>query len=1374
MHTYWRLCTLTLILLVALLTGTTLHAHPLAQGEVTATTTPVADCIDPLDALIMMDVSNSMRSQLEVAQRQSADLLATLRRAVPDLQVGIASVADYPHLGGRPGDYPWQLDQPLTANFALVQNALERIKILHGGDGPEIYVRALYEAGNATQIGWRDAARHMIIFWGDATAHDPDPGPDGEPGTPDDLHFDAVLDDLRARGIRIYAISFADPTDFQRMADQTGGVFLPADAAAQLPTLITEAVQRECAAPPPPVAPRPPSSDSVTGVPSRFTLPDGFDWWWLLPLLLIPLLLLLLLWKRQTTRRAIQRGMPLPAPAGAELLPVLQPPVVTAADPLPPLVPLRVGARPALVVGLGQAGRWTLTYLKHILHERGGLDAVTLLAIDVPPSDQHQDEASIGLDMPDATDGLISIELDASELLWLRADPDYITALIERNPEAYPVLHAWLQSGTGTAPHTTARIQLLAELPSLAPRLTAALDALAQRQGSDVYLVAGLGEAVGAGAVLDLAQALQLSASRANRTIALHGMLYLPDVLEHAQPRLPETHAAAFAVWRTLERLQTTFGQQPPTPLLFDPPLLGDNPVAPLFAGKLFSTCALVSHDRDVSPLLRIAAAQGVYPMVADSLAAMLELPAANHLHEQQANINSRASLAQHTLDTALYRSVGSFTYQLDTRNIIGTATAQVITALVDHLLAAEPEPAVNLSPFLSQLLSVGDYDLYRQITGADNALDWSRTALLDWLEPAATRGTLSRLTSDSLVRHIRYELLTTGQRGGPAIRRLLQQYLEMHLGTASVPGVWPTAVASHAQAAVQIFQQTLLEHSIQLLNSTTPGALSRALALCAALQQHLATLHTTLAARAQSSAETLPDLRATAESEATSLDRRGFHLWRWLIGDPLTPRQEQVLTLYQQWLDAELEALVLRESAGATAMMQACAQHMHDQLQAQAALLQTTRQTACTHLQVLRDNRAAQVALGRVRHTWGMPHTDVTDLQAYVDPEQPLPRNERTRRYAQDLRAYLDGQHISHLLAQRPAAWPDPLSTLLERLCWSWEAPAGAATPSAAITLYPVWRDSHGPQRLTSGMALWANATALYGWITTLRLPDLLVPELPAPAQVAQQLTDERASPPIRYRPTERDQHELHTFLIVPPATAPDSSHLFEQVVAAQQQTGALRAFHQHLPGGDSQRLTYLTSYELIGALHSGALPTYDLLAATYEQQTTNRSSLALAVNEAIAHRYEQQRRVVRRRLHPRLVDALQDQARLELFAHALLTGTIGPDREGTGQIVAWIDGQQAFTLSPPANDGQSPWLAALRWLIIAADAATIQRVTSAVQAALPRIDDAAYDDWMQQGLLTRLQQSRDPAEQDLAAVLQVVLEQTIETLWEASSGDR
>ncbi len=169
----------------------------------------------PVDVLFIFDTTGSMGGAIAEAKAQVRSSADSVRAEYPDSQFSVASVADYPP------DTPWVLNQPLTSDLGAVQSAIDPLYASGGGDGPEAYTRALYEAAQP-DIGWRAGARHLVVLVNDNMPHDndlnegvpvesqtqsspfntgTDPGRDGTYGTGDDLDWQSTLALLKTSGI---------------------------------------------------------------------------------------------------------------------------------------------------------------------------------------------------------------------------------------------------------------------------------------------------------------------------------------------------------------------------------------------------------------------------------------------------------------------------------------------------------------------------------------------------------------------------------------------------------------------------------------------------------------------------------------------------------------------------------------------------------------------------------------------------------------------------------------------------------------------------------------------------------------------------------------------------------------------------------------------------------------------------------------------------------------------------------------------------------------------------------------------------------------------------------------------------------------------
>jgi|GEM_PF-2351134 len=221
--------------------------------------------IPKLDVLFLFDVTSSMSDEIDETKSSSSFIMNSVLEKVKDSAFGLGSFADYPgdyvipstnesSSYGAGEDYPWRLDQEITTQADQVEAAINRLALKDGKDWAESYLRALFES---LFINWREGAKHVIILFGDAPAHDAtfylsaggedmgiDPGVDGVTGSADDLTMESVVSQLKDRGIEVIPVNSATKeTDivqagFNYIAEQTNGAVYSLDNAKELPETV--------------------------------------------------------------------------------------------------------------------------------------------------------------------------------------------------------------------------------------------------------------------------------------------------------------------------------------------------------------------------------------------------------------------------------------------------------------------------------------------------------------------------------------------------------------------------------------------------------------------------------------------------------------------------------------------------------------------------------------------------------------------------------------------------------------------------------------------------------------------------------------------------------------------------------------------------------------------------------------------------------------------------------------------------------------------------------------------------------------------------------------------------------------------------------
>lgn len=195
------------------------------------------------DVVFLIDVTASMTLEIDQIRMRLRDTIApTLQAQIPDVTFGVATFADYPVSPyGAAEDHLFQLVQPITADLATVQGALDHDVVLgNGADEPEGQVEALYEIATGSGISgvhpttgaltqwvpasfgcphggfgypcFRDDSLPLVFMFTDAHFHEDihDTNPYTLAGTRVHRYVDA-RDALRAAGIRVIGFWSGSP-----------------------------------------------------------------------------------------------------------------------------------------------------------------------------------------------------------------------------------------------------------------------------------------------------------------------------------------------------------------------------------------------------------------------------------------------------------------------------------------------------------------------------------------------------------------------------------------------------------------------------------------------------------------------------------------------------------------------------------------------------------------------------------------------------------------------------------------------------------------------------------------------------------------------------------------------------------------------------------------------------------------------------------------------------------------------------------------------------------------------------------------------------------------------------------------------------------
>lgn len=173
----------------------------------------IGQVLKPVDILFVVDATGSMAPSISAIATAFAHTVTTVSGFASNVQFGVANYLDGTNqtINGCAND-PWayQVNQPLTANTALVQTVLTNVAGIpasgYGCDIPESGLNALYLAANTTL--WRTGSTRIIIWVGDAPGHDPDVIVVSTAGSPaETVTLASAISALQAANVTVIAAS---------------------------------------------------------------------------------------------------------------------------------------------------------------------------------------------------------------------------------------------------------------------------------------------------------------------------------------------------------------------------------------------------------------------------------------------------------------------------------------------------------------------------------------------------------------------------------------------------------------------------------------------------------------------------------------------------------------------------------------------------------------------------------------------------------------------------------------------------------------------------------------------------------------------------------------------------------------------------------------------------------------------------------------------------------------------------------------------------------------------------------------------------------------------------------------------------------------
>ena len=256
------------------------------------------DALPPkADILLALDATGSMGTALTEARSDANAIVSQIQAQIPQARFAVANFKDYPFSPfglaaengfGLPADYPWQLNQDFTDNSGTVECPLIDTVTLSpiecalnrfdappgsGGDNPESYNRAFYEASHDPALHWTSGSPRFMVVLGDALPHDAtqnadfpacpntgptDPGPDNETGTSDDLRTQPTLTALHQANTNLSFVTY-NPAGIdwgsgfttagcqKQLAEYTGGQQVTRDGTSSLASQIVALIRAAAA-----------------------------------------------------------------------------------------------------------------------------------------------------------------------------------------------------------------------------------------------------------------------------------------------------------------------------------------------------------------------------------------------------------------------------------------------------------------------------------------------------------------------------------------------------------------------------------------------------------------------------------------------------------------------------------------------------------------------------------------------------------------------------------------------------------------------------------------------------------------------------------------------------------------------------------------------------------------------------------------------------------------------------------------------------------------------------------------------------------------------------------------------------------------------
>jgi hypothetical protein len=558
-------------------------------------------------------------------------------------------------------------------------------------------------------------------------------------------------------------------------------------------------------------------------------------------------------------------------------------------------------ANPAIIIGLGGTGQWALTYVKKNLLDTFGEvpETVRLLAFDTT---SEKTEAAVSSEKGKGEEKarVGDVALDTGEFVYLGGNIRTICEEIKR-AKKHPHIGSWLQAETYLQAYDDdayeiskgagqrrpfGRMAVFYDLATGEPKIlgkirTAMTEIIHANEGQqpiEIYITCSIAGGTGSGMFIDIAHIARKVAEIQNVPFAVRGFVVLQNTFDpviNVQNIAPN----AFAAMRELDRFMLVFDRDYPIYYTEErkEPLRVYHSV---HTSKLMDSCYLIDSVRTNLSLKGVDPRFGVYPSVAECMTALLDPQTGNTFSQHYKNVNNEVAKAQQEIakspteaGTALYSSMGTFTYVLPVVDIIERNTYElVLELLADRLLTVQETPdgglevsgegnretqnppreeATELLTMNKSHAGVLNLHFNQQVASVLNSgrtkdKEYIRDTavlgveLLNWLLPveqddvvAQTANDLQKAMEISIFgevqtsREYRDDFHSAADRIARDVQKVREELLgREEAGGRKVPGELQKGLEAYAELNVERFRTLVRERMIDLLNGMTDDQL--------------------------------------------------------------------------------------------------------------------------------------------------------------------------------------------------------------------------------------------------------------------------------------------------------------------------------------------------------------------------------------------------------------------------------------------------------------------------------------------------------------------------------------------------------------------